>query len=322
MNTMREWLYLGGMICLTLFILSAIAVPLSAMVWWAGWRRRDLPDTSSPGPPVAPSQGPFLVYLSGIGDISGEYSTRYEDEFLELVAARVPGLQVIIDVFGYSVENLSMTSQRALGWFWGWVHAIRQMGGPLKTAGRLIFLRNTLHIAASADRRYGPIYNYGVAEMILKALLRKGYQPGSGSAITLLGYSGGGQIALGTAGYIQATLRAPVQVISLAGIMNSSRSLDRISLLTHIYGTRDHQHSVGALIFPSRWRIFPGSVWNQAAAKGKIRVICMGPMRHAGKGSYLDGRLKLEDGRSYVEATADTVAELIRHIEPVSGDNR
>src|SRR5690606_41969790 len=129
-----------------------------------------------------------------------------------------------------------------------------------------------------------------------------------------LGYRGGGPIALAAAGHVQAALRAPVQVISLGGIMNSSRALDRISVLTHLYGTRDYQHLIGDLVFPARWPIFSGSRWSRALAAGKIRRICLGPMRHASRNGYLDDTVFLPDGRSYMAATADTVADLIRRL--------
>lgn len=310
---MSGLLWCGAALAL-LFIVVAVAVPLSVLTWWAGWSRRAGPATppAPPAPEAPPAPGPFLVYLSGIGDISGEYQTRYEDELLAAVAGRVPGLVVITDVFAYSVENLSMTSQRELGWFWAWVNQVRlRKGSPLKGVGKLINMRNMLHIAVSADRRYGPVYNYGVAEMILQGLVRRGYVAGSGATVTLVGYSGGGQIALATSGYVQASLRAPVQVVSLAGIMNSSSSLATISGLTHLYGTVDRQHRLGGLIFPARWPIFPGSHWGRAAAGGKIRLRCLGPMAHSGRGSYLDATTLLPDGRSYRDATADAIGELI-----------
>jgi hypothetical protein len=302
-----------------LFIAVAVAVPFSVLTWWAGWSRRAgsaTPPAPAPSTPAAPpTPGPFLVYLSGIGDISGEYQTRYEDELLKAVAERLPGLVVITDVFAYSVENLSMTSQRELGWFWAWVNEVRlRKGSPIKGVGKLINLRNMLHITVSADRRYGPVYNYGVAEMILQGLVRRGYVPGSGAPVTLLGYSGGGQIALATAGFVQATLRAPVQVVSLAGIMNSSGSLATISGLAHLYGTADRQQRLGAIIFPARWPLFPGSQWWRAAAEGRLMYRCLGPMVHAGRGSYLDATALLPDGRSYREVTADAIGELIRRL--------
>ena len=309
--TILFWLSTGLII---LFVFFAVAIPISVLVWWAGWTRRAGPVTVPEAAPITalPAPGPFLVYLSGIGDISGEYQTSYEDHFLAAVAERVPGLVVITDVFAYSVRNLSMTSQRQLGWFWTWVNAVRlRKSSPIKKIGKLINLRNMFHIAVSADRRYGPVYNYGVAEMILQGLLRQGYVLGSGAPITILGYSGGGQVALATAGYVQATLRVPVQVVSLAGIMNSSSSLDTVSVLTHLYGTEDREHHLGDLIFPARWPLFPGTHWGRALAEGKIRQVCLGPMRHAGRHSYLDDKALVDDGRTYMAVTADTVADLI-----------
>jgi hypothetical protein len=308
------------------FAAAAIAVPLSVLVWWAGWSRR-APPPAAPAPavpaaaPQAPpldSGGPFLVYFSGVGDISDVYQSRYEDELLDAVAARVPGLVAITDVFGFSVNNLSMTSQRRLGWFWTWVNDVRlRKGWPFKRAGLLIDLRNILHVSVSADPRYGPVYNYGVAEMALQSLVRHGYRPGSGVPVTLLGFSGGGQIALATGGYVAATLHTPVQVITMGGIMNSSTSLESITRLLLLYGTGDRIQHLPDWIFPARWPIFRGSVWNQALAGGKIRRICLGPMRHTKRSSYLDGTVYLPDGRSYRDVTADAIAAAV--VELASG---
>jgi hypothetical protein len=300
-----------------LVVVVAIAIPLSALFWWAGWSRRDAGPPPPPRPQGAPRPGPFLVYLSGVGDISGEYSTRYEDALLDALVERIPGLQVITDVFAYSWANVGLTDRGDVGWFWAWVNDVRlNKRSPLHKMGKLINLRNMLHVAVSADSRYGPVYNYGVAEMILQGLLRHGYGLGSGAAVTLLGYSGGGQIALGASGYIQATLRAPVQVISLAGIFNSSVSLERISAFIHIYGSEDKDQRLGERVFPARWPVVAGSAWSRALAEGKVERVCLGPMVHTGKGSYLDDSLLLPDGRSYMEATADTIAERIMRLQP------
>lgn len=303
---------------IALAIVVAIAVPVSVLTWWAGWSRQAEAGPATPAAPqatAAPAPGPFLVYLSGVGDISGEYQTRYEDELLAEVAERVPGLVVITDVFGYSVRNAAMTSGNRLAWFWAWVNTVRlRKGSPIKKLGQLINLRNILHVTISADGRYGPVYNYGVATMILEGLVRHGYLPGSGASVTLLGYSGGGQIALATAGYIQATLRAPVQVISMAGLMDSHSSLDTISGMLHLYGTRDRTQRLADWIFPARWPFVLGSAWNRALAAGRLRKICLGPMVHTGRNSYLDAGVTLADGRSYRDTTADAIAAQIARL--------
>jgi hypothetical protein len=105
-----------------------------------------------------------------------------------------------------------------------------------------------------------------------------------------------------------------VQVISLAGVMNSSRSLDTISALTHLYGSEDRGQRLGELIFPARWPIFPGTHWGRALEAGRIRAVCLGPMRHSGRHSYLDATVQVTDGRSFRDVTADEVAGLIRRL--------
>jgi hypothetical protein len=313
---------------LGVLVAAAITVPITVLVWWAGWTRRAAP--AAAGAPGAPSAvragasaapttvsaaGPFLVYFSGVGDISDVYQSRYEDELLDAVRARVGDLVVITDVFGFSVDNLSMTSQRRLGWFWAWVNEIRlRKGGPFKRAGLLINLRNILHVSVSADGRYGPVYNYGVAEMTLQSLVRHGYRPGSGVPVTLLGFSGGGQIALATGGYVQATLRAPVQVVTMGGIMNSNHSLRAITRLLLLYGTADRMQMLPDWIFPARWPILKHSDWNRALRAGKIRRTCLGPMGHTKRNSYLDGTVYMPDGRSYRDVTADAIALAIAEL--------
>ena len=330
---MKDLLWLLLSLIAVLAVL-AIAVPVTVLVWWAGWTQRIEPTPPPAHPeteflketqflnttkqPRLPSS--FLVYFSGVGDISDVYQSRYEDELLDAVKSRVPDLVVITDVFGFSVDNLSMTSQRRLGWFWSWVNDVRlRKDSPFKRAGVLINLRNILHVSVSADSRYGPVYNYSVAEMVLQSLVRHGYVLGSGTPVAHLGFSGGGQMALASAGTVAATLRAPVQVIGMGGIMNASPSLGAITRLTLLYGTGDHVQSLSDWIFPARWPLLKNSAWNRAEREGKIRRLCLGPMGHTKRNSYLDGTVYLPDGRSYRDVTADAIAELVTTPQNSSG---
>lgn len=307
-----------GLLALGLFALAlAILPPLGVLMWWSGWLGRPAP-TPPATPPISansPHPNHFLVYLSGMGDISGESSTRYEAAFLAAIGARVPQLAIVEDVFAFSVTNQGLTSQRYLGWFWRWVDTQRRKKGPLKIVGQLVFGHNILQIAVSADQRYGPVYNYGVAEMMLEGLIRSGYKLDSGLPINLLGFSGGGQIALGAAKYLQATLHVPIQVISLGGVMNSDRSLAYIDRLVHLYGTQDRLQRLGAVIFPRRWPIFPNSYWNLALAAGRISEINLGPMTHNGRSSYMDATISFDGAASYLDHSADVIARLIHDFD-------
>jgi len=306
-----------------MFLLASIVVAIAMLFSWAGWTNRRVAQSSMTAPaaasavrPMAAQHCAYMVYLSGIGHISSEYSTRYEDAFLAAIAAQVPDLAIVCDVFPFSVHNEGMTSERMLGWFWGWINTQRLQKGRLRFTGNLILIRNILYTAVSADRRYGPIYNYSVAALILQSLLRQGYRLGSGAPVTLLGYSGGGQIALATAGYLKTTLRAPVQVISLGGVVDSHQAIDRIDAMYHLYGTKDAWQRFGQRIFPARWPAASWSRWNRAIASGKITVMCIGPMVHEGRHSYMDDTVMLDSGRSYMAHTTEIIARLVKQCAP------
>ncbi len=311
------------------FLLASIIIAIVVLFWWAGWTDHRVVRHALTGASAAPAtravvaqQRIFMVYLSGIGHISSTYSTRYEDAFLAAIAAQVPDLIIVGDVFPFSVQNESMISERRLGWFWSWINAQRLRKGRLKFAGDLILIRNILYTAVSADRRYGPVYNYSVATLILNSLLHQGYRLGSGAPVTLLGYSGGGQIALATAGYLKTTLKAPVQVISLGGVVDAHPAIDRIDALYHLYGTKDRWERLGQCIFPARWPVAPWSRWNRAVAGGKITVRCLGPMAHEGRHSYMDDSAMLASGQSYMAHTATSIAGLVHQFamehEPIA----
>ena len=297
------------------FLLASIAVAIAMLFWWAGWTNPRVAQPSSmvrAATPATTQHGVYMVYLSGIGHISSDYSTRYEDAFLAAIAAQIPDLAIVHDVFPFSAHNEGMTSERMLGPFWGWVNAQRLQKGRLRFTGYLILIRNILYTGLSADRRYGPIYNYSVAALILQSLLRQGYRLGSGTPVTLLGYSGGGQIGLATAGYLKTTLRAPVQVISLGGVVDAHPAIERIDAMYHLYGTRDAWQRFGQWIFPARWRAAAWSRWNRAVASGKLTVMCLGPMVHTGHHSYMDDTVALPSGRSYMAHTTEIIARLVR----------
>ena len=57
--------------------------------------------------------------------------------------------------------------------------------------------------------------------MILKQFCGSGgYQPGE--PITLIGYSGGAQVALGAVTYLKYALDAPIEVISISGVVSGN----------------------------------------------------------------------------------------------------
>lgn len=199
---------------LVLIFLSAVLSPLESLVWWAGWERDE--DPLSPGPhglhgndgALRDDEGPapaqsthYIVYLSGIGALSGTSIPAEEVPFIQELQARLPHTRIVDDVFPYSVANRGLTGEHALAWFWQKLEQSR-INNAGSLAALLINLRNAWQVLVSADPRYGPYMNLGVAQEIGSALLRCGYEPGSGTPVTLIGWSGGGQIAVGAARYL------------------------------------------------------------------------------------------------------------------------
>ncbi len=290
------------------FLVAGALSPFEALGWWAGWygrERRNLAHPEAPG--ASPAKG-FVVFLSGIHSVSEETFSRREKTLLHALRQALPDAQ-ILEIFPYSVENRALTGQRFFAWFWR--IALRLKLSRLAIAGFIINLRNLFQVAVSADRRYGPIYNQGTAETIVQALRRHGYPQGGGLPVTLIGYSGGGQIAVGAASYLKDILGAPITVVALGGIMASDPGLLSLERLYHLVGARDQVQRLGTLLFPGRWRVLPYSSWNQAKAKGVIREVSLGPVDHTGRGGYLDAEQRLSDGRSHLEQTVEVLKSIV-----------
>lgn len=294
---------------IALFLVSSAVAPLEALGWWAGWRGGGRPEEE--GSPEEPSDAVhFLVYLSGISALAGDVVAGEETRFLDRLQARLPRSKVVRDVFPYSVTNTGLNGQRALAWFWTRLEGIRgRRRGAL--VGLLINLRNAFQVMVSADQRYGPIYNFGVAEEILGALRRAGYRAGSGVPVTLLGWSGGAQIALGATPFLARSLEARISLVSVGGVMAADPGLDRIHHLWHLTGSRDRVQHLGFLASPGRWPMAVGSPWQRAFMEGRITEIPMGPLEHRYPGNYFDEQATLPDGSSHADRTLEMVLRVL-----------
>lgn len=308
---------LFGLLGLGLLLVFSIAFvsPFEALGWWAGWSRRQLePDRpgerTGPMPDAKTDAEHYIVYLTGVGGFSGEFLARREIGFLERLAARLPGAVIVRDVFPFSVTNNPLNGERALAWLWQWLHNMR-LKVPNNVFDLLIVLRNMFQATVSADPRYGPIYNVGVAQEIVKSLLRHGYPAGSGKPITLVCYSGGGQISVGTARYLNKALQAPIRVVSVGGVISDDPGIAHVEHLYHLQGSRDILPLIGAVLYPGRWPLLAYSPWNQARRRGRITVIDPGPMYHIGRRDYFSRSAHLPNGQSHAERTAEIVAGVI-----------
>lgn len=303
---------------LLLLVIMALLSPFEALGWWAGWTKRELNPTA-PLPAAAETDTDidyYLVYLTAIGGISAETISKRERIFLnELEAAMPANVEIITDVFPFSVTNNPLNGERSWSWLWQRIHNSR-LGRRGSMLAVLIFIRNLFQVGVSSDPRYGPIYNVGVARELTRSLLRHGYPPDSGIPIAVMGWSGGGQIAVGVAPYLHEALQAPVYVVSIGGVISDDPGISGVEQLIHLQGSEDKFPRIGEILFPGRWAMVRHSAWNRAWRAGRIRIIEPGPMKHTGRGDYFDYHTLLADGQNYAQRTAEVIAAALTGQEP------
>jgi len=304
-------------LALVALLITAALSPIETLSWWAGWTEDELDDHGAPQPDLSPDAGradakpksQYIVYLSGIASLSGRFVIPREKAFVKNLSKNFPDAMVIDDVFPYSPAGLPLlASPRAFERIWRWVQKVK-LEGRQTILSILINMRNVFQVMISADHRYGPIFNQGAATVIEAALLRAGYVRGSGAPVIIIGYSGGGQIAVGAAAFLKSRLGAPIDVISVGGVVASDPGLHFVRRLHYLYGDGDNIQKIGALMFPERWAAMGHSEWNAGRRDGRIILHKMDRMLHAGARGYF-GLVKF-DGVSNNERTLERVTAIL-----------
>ena len=300
-------------------VVAGFLAPLETLGWWAGWYGDDISlrgetEQSSGGDAGKGARTGkikhYVVYLDGIAQSSSQYTPDIET-FLDALTPRLPSrFRLVRGVMAYSVMNKPLDSDPTFSWLWSMVEKLRFKNAN-SIFGMLINLRNVLIVAVSADRRYGPMYNFGIAQVMCDALIAAGYARGSGLPITLIGYSGGGQMSCGSARFLKRALDAPVDVISLGGVISGSDDVLALEHLYHLHGTKDGVERIGPIMFPSRWKIAVLSYWNRAKRLGRLSVISLGPVGHQVPGGLLDPNATLPDGRTNLAQTLDYIHQIL-----------
>lgn len=301
--------------CIILFlVLSATLAPLESLSWWAGWFGGEdvridaalAEQTLLPGEELDDAHH-YIVYLSGIGAIAGDSVPQEEYPFIDGLRDRLPGTKVISDVYPYAMNNTGLTNRRVMAGFWRWLEARRLKNMNDIVATIFINLRNAEQVFVSADSRYGPIYDLGTAREIRNGLLRHGYKLDSRKPVTLVGWSGGGQISVGAAEYLRDLIKGPLYLVSVGGLIANRPGLDNLDHIWHNYGTQDVVQALGGWIFPGRWPTAKYSYWNRALAAGRITLHPLGPYNHNVKQHYFDNVSTLESGQTYMGHLLDTI---------------
>jgi predicted Abi (CAAX) family protease len=311
-----RWIFNLSWIGVIATVFAGLLAPLEALGWWAGWYGDEV-DTRSQAA-VTPVSNPqsdrsiarYLVYLDGVGQSGSEYTPDVEDFIEALLAALPADVEFVRGLMMYSVFNQPLDRDRPLAWIWRLANAIR-WENPTALLGMMLNLRNVLIVAVSADRRYGPIYNQGIAQVLYNGLVQQGYQPEEGVPITLIGYSGGAQMAAAAAPYLKRVLAGEIQIVSLGGVLSANNNFLKLEHLYHLVGDRDSVAGLGPIIFPGRTRFFPLSYWNRALRKGKIAQISLGPMGHQVPGGIMDPNALLPSGKSHLQHTVAFIRSIL-----------
>jgi predicted Abi (CAAX) family protease len=294
---------------------AGLLAPLETLGWWAGWYNDEVDTTINTGTLAEPNRNPsgisrYLIYLDGIGQSGSEYLPDVED-FLDALTTALPkDVALIRGLMSYSVLNNPLDEDRPLAFLWQFADKLR-FANPASILGAIVNIRNVLIVSVSADQRYGPLYNRGIAQILFNSLVNNGYQPRSSIPITLIGYSGGGQMAAAAAPFLKRAIDAPIDVISLGGVISGNCDVLKLENLYHLVGEKDSVEKIGPVVFPGRWKLFFLSYWNRAKKLGRISLISLGAVGHQVPGGLMDPTAYLPDGRSYLQQTIDFILEII-----------
>jgi len=307
-------------------VFAGLLAPLETLGWWAGWYGDevetrdsatvlsgpvDLNSTLSHPKTSQDNISRYVVYVDGVGQ-SGEAYTPDVVDFVQALQAVLPAdMEFIQGLMMYSVFNKPLNQDRPLAWVWRLADKMR-WENPTALLGFMVNLRNAWIVAVSADKRYGPIYNQGIAQVLYNGLVQRGYQPNSGIPITLIGYSGGAQMSIAATPYLKRALGGIIEVISLGGVMSANINLFKLGHLYHLVGDKDGVANLGPILFPGRRKWFPLSFWNRALRKGKISQVSLGPVGHQVPGGIMDPNALLPNGQSHLQQTIDMILSILQ----------
>lgn len=286
--------------------LAGLLVPIAGIysvagqyAFWNGWLG-ELPDPARLFAEQAtaagkPSAQCYLVYLDGIHQSTEQHPPRVAALLAELAAQLPAGTVLIEAIETYTISPAELAADAGSRWFWRRLFALQESHpNPLVSGicAALVQTNNVIKVGISADRRYGPILNYELALKVVQRLVEAGLRQGSGQRIVLLGYSGGGEMAMGMADVLQVLCRCPVQILTCCGVFSGNQRLSQAAGIAMVVGSRDPVAALGPLLFPGRSPLLPLSNWNKARLAGRVRREVVAGMGHNGQGGPFSPRYR------------------------------
>jgi hypothetical protein len=292
---------------IALLLIPVLVAPFETAGWWT--QRRHRQEAIPVAPPTAPvGVRAQVVYFTGVAGYSGEFLARREAALLQRVQDSFPEVSIHSEVFPYSVNNNPLNGERVFAWLWAWLHKWR-LKVPNNVFDALIVARNVGQLLVSADPRYGPFYNRGLAEV-----LRSRLDPELPTIF--LAYSGGAQMAIGAAVPYAQSHRGPLHLVALGGVFTDDPGIATFESVTQLLGSRDRYIvKLGGLLFPGMWRWMFWSAWNRYRRGPRFRTLASGPHGHVGKRDYFSLKpIASEGGQTYADACFEVLGPRLAEI--------
>lgn len=279
-----------GVTVAVVLIVVALAGMYSVMadfVFWEGWQQ-GLPDPSHLFETAEAIDAPhrhFVVYLDGIHQSEESHPPRVSD-FLDVLQQGIAADMLLVKrIEAYTIMPVGLRASSYSQWFWQRLFALQEQH-PI---GLIRFLcaffvqaNNVIKVGISSDRRYGPVMNYELALKIARRLEGVGFHPSRASRVVLVGYSGGGEMAIGAAAMLQKICHVPVQVITVCGVFSGNGDLTSVDHVAMVVGSRDPVATLGRIAYPGRLFLLPLSNWNRWQRTRSLHRYSIDGMSHNG----------------------------------------
>ncbi len=241
----------GGAIVVVLALVGVYSVMVD-FVFWEGWMQ-SFPDASGlfvGNEEKQSSHRHFLVYLDGIHQSEENHPPRVQ-EFLNCLESEIDNDSLLVKgIEAYTITDVGLRSASCFRWFWQRLFALQEHHPNACVQFICAFciqVNNVIKVGISSDRRYGPVMNYELALKIARRLEALGFHPSHASRVVLVGYSGGAEMAIGTAEMLQKLCFSSVQVISICGVFSGNAALESIQDVAMVVGSKDPVAAFGRL---------------------------------------------------------------------------
>ncbi len=276
----------GGAIVVVLALVGVYSVMVD-FVFWEGWMQ-SFPDASGlfvGNEEKRSVHRHFLVYLDGIHQSEESHPPRVQ-EFLNCLESEIANDSLLVKgIEAYTITDVGLRAASYSRWFWQRLFALQEHHANAFVQFICAFCiqtNNVIKVGISSDRRYGPVMNYELALKIARRLEQLDFHPSHASRVVLVGYSGGAEMAIGTAEILQKLCCSPVQVITVCGVFSGNAALENIQDVAMVVGSKDPVAAFGRLAYPGRLGLLPLTNWNRWQRSHSLHRYRIDRMSHNG----------------------------------------